>query len=222
MPRCRQWSVRALPLVFEPPPLWPVIDPLLVDDEPTILADGFDCVGGDSSITFGALVRAGVSPYVFVGLIGYYPRVAEEASRLSLGGVGSAGIAWVAWTVTLLAAIFVDVTSERTFADPGSWAPPLLTVAFVLALLSFLCYGVASTWSETPSRTLGVLLLVPVAAFLGQAVLLALKIVTGEVTAVLQLAFGALIAIALFVISYLLWTDTKRAVSSESRVDPTA
>ena len=160
--------------------------------------------------------------FVFGGLIGYYPRVAEGAPWLSLGGVGSAGIMWVAWTVTLLAVIFVDVTSERTFADPGSWAPPLLTVAFVLALLSFLCYGVASTWSETPSRTLGVLLLVPVAAFLGQAVLLASKIVTGEVTAVLQLAFGALIAIALFVISYLLWNDTKRAVSSESRVDPTA
>jgi hypothetical protein len=159
--------------------------------------------------------------FVFGGLIGYYPRVAEGAPRLSLGGVGSAGIAWVAWTATMLAAIFVDVTSERTFADPGSWAPPLLTVAFILALLSFLCYGVASAWSETPSGTLGVLLLVPVAAFLGQAVLLASKIVTGEVTAVLQLAFGALIAIALFVISYLLWNDTERAVSSESRVDPT-
>ena len=159
--------------------------------------------------------------FVFGGLIGYYPRVAEGAPRLSLGGVGTAGIAWVAWTATLLAAIFVDVTSERTFADPGSWAPPLLVVAFILALLSFLCYGVASTWSEIPSRTLGVLLLVPVAAFLGQAVLLASKIVTGEVIAVLQLAFGGLIAIALFVISYLLWNDTKRAVSSESQVDPT-
>jgi hypothetical protein len=36
-----------LPLVFEPSPLRPVVDPLLVDDESTVLADGFDCVGGN-------------------------------------------------------------------------------------------------------------------------------------------------------------------------------
>lgn len=159
--------------------------------------------------------------FVFGGLIGYYPRVAEGSPRLSLGGVGTAGIAWVAWTATMLAAVFVDITSERTIADPGSWGPPLLTGAFVLALLSFLVYGIASTWSETPSRTLGLLLLVPVVAFLGQAVMLASKIVTGEVVAVVQLGFGGLIAVALFAISYFLRYDTEGAVSSESQIDPT-
>lgn len=159
--------------------------------------------------------------FVFSGLIGYYPRVAEGSPRLSLGGVGTAGIAWVVWTVTLLVAIFVDVTSGRTIADPGGWAPPLLTVAFVLALLSFLVYGAASTRSGNPSRTLGILLLVPVIALFGQAVLLASKIVTGEVIAVLQLGFGGLIAIALFAISYLLWNDTRGTVSSDSQAEPT-
>jgi hypothetical protein len=160
--------------------------------------------------------------FVFGGLLGYYPRVAERSPRLSLGGVGTAGIAWVVWTVTLLAAIFVDLTSERTIADPGSWGPPLLTVAFVLALLSFLIYGIASARSETPSRALGVLLLIPVAAFLGQAVLLASKIVTGEVIAMLQLGFGGLVAVALFAIGYLLRDDTTKTSDSESQAEPAA
>lgn len=159
--------------------------------------------------------------FVFVGLIGLYPRVAERSPRLSLGGVWASGIAWVAWTVTMLAAILVDITSERTIADPGSWGPPLLAVAFVLALLSFLAYGIATTWSATPSRTLGILLLIPVAAFLGQAVLLVSKIVTGEVVAVLQLGFGGIIAVVLVAVGYTLRNDTGETADAESRVEPT-
>ena len=63
----RQRSARAFSPVFvEPSPLRPVVDPLLVDDEPTVLADDFDCVGSDPAVAFGALVRAGVSLCVFV------------------------------------------------------------------------------------------------------------------------------------------------------------
>jgi hypothetical protein len=159
--------------------------------------------------------------FVFVGLIGLYPRVAEGSPRLSLGGLGTSTVAWVVWSLTMLAAIGVDITSERTIADPGSWGPPLLTVAFVLALLSFLVYGLASTWSESPSRTLGILLLVPVVAFLGQAMLLVSKILTGDVVAVLQLALGGITAIVLIVVGYLLQNDAEQAVSSESHTEPT-
>jgi len=38
-------------------PLWSVVDPLLVDDEPTLLADGFDCISGDSAVALGTLIR---------------------------------------------------------------------------------------------------------------------------------------------------------------------
>lgn len=158
--------------------------------------------------------------FVFVGLIGLFPHVAERSPRLSLVGVWTSWIAWVVWTVTVLAAILVDITSERTIADPGSWGPPLLAGAFVLALLSFLAYGAASTRSATPSRTLGILLLIPVAAFLGQAVLLISKIVTGEVVAVLQLGFGGIIAIVLVAIGYLLRNETTETTSAESGVEP--
>lgn len=159
--------------------------------------------------------------FVFVGLTGFYPRIAKRSPRLSLVGVLTSGLAWVVWTVTLLAAIAVDVTSERTIADPGSWGPPLLAGAFVLALLSFLAYGIASTRSASPSRTVGILLLVPVAAFLGQAVLLISKIVTGEVIAVLQLGLGGIIAVVLVTVGYLLRADAGETSSTESRAEPT-
>lgn len=159
--------------------------------------------------------------FVFVGLVGFYPQVAERSPRLSLGGVWTGGIAWAAWSVTMLAAITVDITSERTFADPGSWGPPLLAGAFILALLSFLSYGIASTLSESPSRTLGLLLLTPVALFLGQAVLLISKIVTGEVIAMLQLGLGGITAIVLIAVGYLLRDDAGETANTESRAKPT-
>lgn len=159
--------------------------------------------------------------FVLGGLIGLYPRVADRSPRLSTGGLWTSGIAWVAWTMTLAAAIIVDLTSERTLADPGSWGPPLLAGAFVLAVLSFLVYGIASTRTATPSRSVGLLLLLPVAALLGQAVLLVSKIVTGEVVAVLQLGLGGVTAVVLFAVGYLLRGDAGAASSAESRAEPT-
>ncbi|MWG33948.1 hypothetical protein [Halomarina oriensis] len=159
--------------------------------------------------------------FVFVGLTGLYDTIAERSPRLARGGFWTSAIAWIAWTATMLAAGVVDVTSERTFAEPGSWAPPLLAGAFVLALLSFLAYGIASTRSAVPSRTFGILLLIPVAGFLGLAVLLLSKIVTGEVVAVLQLALGGITAVVLVAVGYLHWRDSKQVTGPESRAKPT-
>lgn len=61
----------------------------------------------------------------------------------------------------------------------------------------------------------------PVAAFLRQAVLLISKIVTGEVIAVLQLGFGAIIAVVLITVGYILRNDTGETTSAESRTEPT-
>lgn len=159
--------------------------------------------------------------FVFVGLVGFHPRVADGSPRLSRFGVWTSAIAWVLWTTTLLATIGIDLTSGRTFATPGSWAPPLLVGAFGLALLSFLAYGIASTWSERPSRRLGILLLIPVVAFLGQAILLGSKILSGEVIAVLQLALGGVTAVVLVVVGYRLRHDTGEAAGGEARAEPT-
>jgi len=159
--------------------------------------------------------------FVFVGLLGFHRRVADASPKLARGGWWTVGVAWVIWSATLLAALAVDLTTGRTLADPGSWGPPLLTVAFVLALLGFLCYGTASARTERPSRTIGVLLLLPVVAFFGQAALLASKILTGEVVATLQLAFGALIAVALIAIGYRLRGSSEAVTTATAGADTT-
>lgn len=159
--------------------------------------------------------------FIFVGLLGFHRRVADASPKLARGGWWIAGVAWLVWSATLLAVLAVDLTTGRTFASPGSWAPPLLTVAFLLALLGFLCYGTASVRTERPSRRLGLLLLLPVVAFLGQAVLLASKILTGEVVAALQLALGGLAAAALIAVGYRLRTRSDDVVTSTPGADTT-
>lgn len=93
--------------------------------------------------------------FVFVALIGLSPRITDDAPRLRHGGLGTSGITWLVWTVTLLAAIGIDFTTARTVADPGPSAPALLAVAFVLALVSFLAYGIARVRTGTPSGRSG-------------------------------------------------------------------
>lgn len=159
--------------------------------------------------------------FVFVGLLGFHRRVADASPRLARGGWWTAGVAWLIWTGTLLAAVAVDLTSGRTFASPGGWGPPLLTVAFVLALFGFLLYGTASVRTERPSRTVGLLLLLPVVAFLGQAVLLASKILTGEVVATLQLALGVVVALALFAVGYRLRGRSGERTTAAAGADTT-
>ena len=45
MASCCEWRARAFSLVFvELSPLRPTVDLVFVDDEPTVLADGFDCI----------------------------------------------------------------------------------------------------------------------------------------------------------------------------------
>lgn len=149
--------------------------------------------------------------FIFVGLVGLYPTTADAAPRLSVVGAVTAALGGAALTVSFVAAVVVDLTGQRTFAQGPTWGPPLLAAAFVLALLSFLVYGTASTRTETPSRTFGLLLLVPVAAFLGQALLLVAKISGSEVSGALQLVLAAITAVAVIALGYLLRSDSEAA-----------
>lgn len=153
--------------------------------------------------------------FTFVGLLGFYPYVADHAPRLSGGGVFTSGLGGIALTVGIAGSIVVALTTGTRFGDGPSWGPPLLAGAFVLALLSFLCYGAASVRTERPSRTVGLLLFVPLVAFLGQAVLLVSKIVTDSVLAGAQLALAGVAAIAVLAIGYLLRTGDTTIGSGE-------
>lgn len=159
--------------------------------------------------------------FVFIGLLGFYPYVAEPTPRLSLGGVLTSTFGGVAVTVGIVGSIVIALTTQQTFGERPSWGPPLLAVAFILALVSLLFYGVASIRTGSPSRTVGLLLLVPVVAFLGQAVLLLTKILADSVLAGAQLILAGIMAVALLAVGYLLRSEgvpTDRAESVPTEV----
>lgn len=171
----------------------------------------------------GALDAAGIVPspasvhatlglggvlFVFIALLGFYPFVAEPAPRLSLGGVVTSAIGAVAITAGVVGTIVVGLTTQQPFGEGPSWGPPLLALAFIFALLSFLFYGIASSRTNDPSRAVGLLLLVPVVAFLGQAALLISKILADSVLESAQLVLAGVAAIALIAVGSRLRTNT--------------
>lgn len=103
---------------------------------------------------------------VLMGLIGFYPQVAKSAPRLSLGGLLAGTTGWLALTVGLGWGIILDLTTQTTLAEGPSFGPQIFISAIVLTLLSFLFYGVASSRTYSPSRTIGLLFLLPFGAFL--------------------------------------------------------
>lgn len=168
-----------------------------------------------------AILGLGSVVVVFIGLLGFYPVVADAAPRLSLGGAVTSAIGGAAITVAVVGSIGVAVTTQQPFGEGPSWGPPLLTLAFILALLSFLSYGIASSRTNCPSRTVGLLLLVPVVVFLGQAVLLLSKILAAFVLATAQLALAGIVAIALIAVGYRLQTDATGPEQSEPSPETT-
>jgi FtsH-binding integral membrane protein len=157
--------------------------------------------------------------FVFIGLFGYFPYVVDNAPRLSRVGVLSSALGGLALTVGLAGSIAVAITTNVTFGEGPSWGPPLLALAFVLVLLSFLTYGIGSSRSATPSRPIGYLLLVPFLAFLGQAVLLISKIVTGDVLPIIQLSLAGIAGVAVIAAGYLLRDETAPVRADEPRID---
>ncbi len=85
-----------------------------------------------------------------VGLLGLYPRLSDRMPRLALGSGAVAAIAAVGLVVT-----FVWYLAAMALA--GVATPPGL--ALVPPLVALAVFGVAITYSDAPSRAIGVLVL---------------------------------------------------------------
>lgn len=101
-----------------------------------------------------------------IGLIGFYPHVAERTPRLALGGLLAGAVGWLTFTVGLGWSILLDVLGQGTVGEGPPQGTAILLGAVVLVLLSFLLYGLASYRTPAPSKTIGLLLLVPFVSFL--------------------------------------------------------
>lgn len=130
----------------------------------------------------------------FIGLYGLYPRMVDQAPRLSRAGAALATIAGVAIVLSIVGK-YVTGAAE----PPGPLK--ILPLLYILGSpLAFLAFGVASWRTSILSRTVGLLLLVAFAAFL----VLAAGILS-QLTALLQLS-ALLFAAAMLGTGYLLHT----------------
>lgn len=93
-----------------------------------------------------------------IGLPGFYPYVAESSPRLALAGLIAASAGGATVVVMTVAKVALDLLGVVGFTEEGP-----LVIGFILAftamLLSVIFYGVGSTRSGEPSRTVGLLLL---------------------------------------------------------------
>lgn len=174
---------------------------------------------------FGAATGAGniVSPavifvlllVVFVGLLGLYPRLAEEGSTLALVGVGllSATAAVIVSTLAIVA-----LPTGMSLGKPHILA--IVTTVVVGSTLTLGTFGVASLRSGTHSRSVGSSLLVMAA---GNFSIFVAMLVYGDPTpAWVGFVVGGLFVTSLGSIGYVLRTETTPAERSELTGDRTA
>lgn len=140
----------------------------------------------------------------YIGLFGLYPQVANRSPRLARGGVWLAAFAGVA----ILASIIGKYATGQP--EPPGLLKALPLVYLIGTPLSFLLFGVASWRTRTPSRTVGLLLLGVVAAFI--------LLVAGIFSEIILLArLSALVfVVAMLATGYVLHTGITPLGSAES------
>lgn len=143
----------------------------------------------------------------YVGLLGLYSLLRDTAPRLALAGV----VLVVAPVVTIVLVLVHALTmgGEPPFADTIFM---VIGVGFAVGIALF---GVASLRTETPSRGVGVCLLVWAVPFL---LLVGLG---AENSATVDLVISALNAVAVLGIGYLLRTQRPSTRRGESAPGPT-
>jgi hypothetical protein len=97
-----------------------------------------------------------------VGLLGFYSRVNEQSPRLALVGVAAAALAVLGFVGMLVWSVLGIVLAAVSLPADG-----LFFLLLILLVIGFLVFGEISVQSGVPSRTVGVLLLGIVAAFVG-------------------------------------------------------
>jgi hypothetical protein len=152
---------------------------------------------------------------VFVGLLGLYPRLAEENPILALGGVGLLAVTTAIIVSTLGAAA---LPNGPTFGKPHIQA--IVTAVVVGSTLTLAAFGVASLRAGVESRLVGGPLLTMAAGDL--SIFVAMQVYGDPSPAWVSFAVGVLFVVSLGSIGYVLRTENTSAESSESPGDVAA
>lgn len=107
----------------------------------------------------GETFNAAAWAVALVGLLGFYPGVADQSGWLARAGAVCAAIGVVVFTALSMLSLVYYV--EFIDGNIESLVPLLLPGVIIGGILSFLLFGITSLRSEGHPRTIGVLLLLP-------------------------------------------------------------
>ena len=150
-----------------------------------------------------------------IGLLGFYPELADRApwtARVSAGVVAIAGTA-----LSLLLVWFITANILNQPDPPGA----LLVLSMLGVALSFVLFGVAGVWTGVPSRMIGFLLLGVVATIIG-GIVLVYVIFGGNSPDWTSPAIGAGVSVILLMVSSLLRSDPLRTSHEDPASDSAA
>lgn len=122
--------------------------------------DGFS-ESATAALYLAFVVPAEVAAYV--GLLGLYPRLSVVAPRLAAVGAALAGIAAVA-VVGFAGGVGASLLAAGP-PEPPAVSQLLWLVTLATTISAFVVFGVAGLRTEVPSRTVGVVLLLPPATY---------------------------------------------------------
>lgn len=91
-----------------------------------------------------------------VGLLGFYPLLTDRLPRLSLAGAAVVTVAGIA-----ALALFIVTVMNGLLAGLQLPFLPVYFLTLVTTILGFVLFGVATLWTNDPSRTVGLFLLGP-------------------------------------------------------------
>lgn len=149
----------------------------------------------------------------FVGLVGLYAPLRAEGSRLARAGIAALAIAAIGLVVLL---VWIGALTAMYGVDSVKPPGAVILVTILLVLLGYVLIGLASVRQAVPSRTVGLLLLVPPGT-------LGLMVATGiayggNPPGWTSFVFSGMQAVAHLSLGYLLWTGDW----STDSVDPAA
>lgn len=155
----------------------------------------------------------------FIGLLGFYPYIADASRWLARGGVVAAAVGLLSLIVTVIGGLVLHLLGIEGFTEEGN--PVILGfffLMFIALLLTFLLYGVASVWTNRPSRIVGLLLLVPIVEPLSVFIIdiLGVGIPGGPLTTL------GVQGVAFIAVGYLLRTQTEPVDYAEPMPDSPA
>lgn len=150
-----------------------------------------------------------------IGLLGFYPRLADRTPRLARISAGLVAVAGAAISIQLV--WFVIATLLNQPDPPGG---PLM-LSILVAALGFILFGIATLRTGVPSRAVGLLLLAVPAALLG-GFLLVFVIYGGNSPDWTSPAIGIVMSVLLLVIGYLSRTEPEPTDRTEPTPDATA